>query len=122
MKLLQNNLDYEMNLSDKLDMMFYLQKQLQYKLGYNFLEFDNNYFNLMFIGCITELCEVIENTKWKSWKKSSINDIKKVQKELIDVWHFLINLSIACNLEPNELYCEFLKKNQENNERQKNGY
>ena len=125
MKLKQNNLkiyNAELNLSDKLEMMFYIQKQLQKKMNYTFTEFNNEYFNLMFIGCITELCEVIENSKWKPWKNSSINKIGEIQKELIDVWHFLINLTIASGLEPNELYYEFIRKNQENIKRQKNGY
>lgn len=122
MNIKQIKLNNEINMSDKLEMMFYLQKQLQKKLGYDFLEFNNEYFNLMFIGAITELCEMLENTKWKPWKKSSINNIKEIQKELIDVWHFLINLTLACNLEPNELYYEFINKNQENKERQKYGY
>lgn len=124
MKQKQQKIDYpiEFDFQDKLDRMFWLQKQLQKRLGYDFTEFNNNYFNLMYIGCITELSEVIENTKWKPWKQSSSNNILEIKKELIDVFHFLINMCIACNLEPNELFYEFLNKNQENNRRQENGY
>jgi dimeric dUTPase (all-alpha-NTP-PPase superfamily) len=122
MKLIQSDLEKELALTDKLETLFYLQKQLQIRLGYNFIEFNNEYFNLMFIGAITELCEMIEKTKWKPWKKSSKNDIKEIQKELIDVWHFIINLSIACNLEPDTLIKKFIEKNKENNKRQDNGY
>lgn len=112
----------QMQLYDKLEIMFDMQKKLQKQLGYNFIAFDNNYFNLMFIGCITELSEVIENTMWKPWKLSSRNNIIKTQEELIDVFHFLINMCIACNLSPEELFEKFIKKNNENMERNKHGY
>lgn len=116
------DLPIEFDFQDKLDRMFWLQKQLQKRLGYNFIEFNNNYFNLMYIGCITELSEVIEQTKWKPWKKSVNNNINEIKKELVDVFHFLINMCIAVNLEPSELFYEFLNKNQENNRRQDNEY
>lgn len=107
---------------DKLDQMFCLQKNLQLKIGYNPEKYNIEYFNLMFIGCITELCEAIEQTKWKPWKKSARTDLIKVRKELIDVWHFLINLSIASGLTPDKIFEEFCMKNKINNGRQNNGY
>ena len=77
MNLIQSDLEKELALSDKLETLFYLQKKLQNKLGYSFIEFNNEYFNLMFIGAITELCEMLEKTKWKPWKKSSKNKDRK---------------------------------------------
>jgi len=107
---------------DKLDKMFQLQKLLQLKIGYQPEQYRMDYFKDMFIGCITELCEVIENTAWKPWKKSSKTDLIKTRKELIDVWHFLINLSISAGLTPETIFNEFIKKNEINNRRQDNGY
>lgn len=109
-------------MSDKLDMMFSMQYHLQKRLNYVFKDFDNHYFNLMYIGCITELSEVMENTKWKPWKKSSHNDIGKVKEELVDVLHFFINMCLACNFTSEELYHMYIEKNNENNRRQNNGY
>lgn len=122
MNLIQSDLEKEIASLDKLDTLFYLQRKLQERLGQKYLEFDNEHFNLMFIGAITELCEMLENSKWKPWKKSSINNIKEIQNELIDVWHFIINLSLACNLDTETLVKKFIEKNKENNRRQKNGY
>lgn len=107
---------------DKLDYLFKIQTKLQIKLGYNYNDFNNDYFNLMFIGAITELCEMLEKTKWKPWKKTTKNDIIEIQKELIDVWHFVINLSIHCGLTPDYLFNMYINKNNINKERQKNEY
>jgi dimeric dUTPase (all-alpha-NTP-PPase superfamily) len=111
-----------MNNMDKLDYIFKMQEDLQKRLGYNYKEFNNNYFNLMFIGAITELCEMLEKTKWKPWKKSANNDITEIQKEIIDAWHFLINLSIHAGMSSDYLFNMYINKNNINHERQKNGY
>lgn len=107
---------------DKLDFLFKKQKELQELIGYDNITFDNNYFNLMFIGCITELNECIECTKWKPWKKSSINNIPELQKEVIDLWHFVINLTLASGLNANDLFNMYIEKNKINIDKQVKGY
>lgn len=106
----------------KLEEMFEMQKILQQRLGYQPMLFDQRYFELMYTGCITELCEMIELTPWKPWKKSMQLDNKHLQEEVIDLWHFVINITMCCGLGPCDLFKLFKEKNKKNNRRQDNGY
>ena len=107
---------------DKLDELFDLQIKFQKRLGYNSELADQEYINLMFIALIEETVEFIKETPYKPWKKSMKLNKKNARKEVIDIWHFLINLSLAMGLTPESLYKEFMAKNKINHKRQKNGY
>ena len=108
---------------DKLNKMFIKQLMLQKKIGYNAELFNQRYFEKMCIGCITELCEIIENTPWKNeWKKSSKLNIDEAQKEVVDLWHFVINISICLGFDSNKLFNLFMEKNKTNFKRQKHEY
>jgi len=101
--------------------MFAKQYDLQKKLGYDINHPTQQYLNYMFMGIVTEACEAIENTPWKPWKKISEMKTRELQEEVIDIWHFLINLSIASGMTADDVYRIFNDKNAVNHSRQDGG-
>lgn len=77
---------------------------------------------LMFIGIITEACEVLELTNWKPWKRASLINGEKLQGEIIDLWHFVINLTIATDMDAKKVIEKFKEKNKVNIKRQEDKY
>ena len=109
---------------DKLERIFEMQTKLQERLG-NTKEkmFKNQEFiNIMTIACIDELMESIRETPWKPWKKQQVFNLDNYKKELIDLWHFVINLSLASGMSADDIFNEYYKKNKINFERQDTGY
>ncbi|MBA2440566.1 MAG: dUTP diphosphatase [Thermoleophilaceae bacterium] len=71
---------------------------------------------------VHEAIELQRETNWKWWKKDKILDNEKLQEEIIDLWHFLIQLSIEAGFEPQMLISKYMEKNKENTGRQLRGY
>ena len=63
---------------------------------------------------------------WKDYSKMTNSEIEeayhKAKEELIDSWHFFMNLMIALNMSADELFQMYLEKNKENIRRQNEGY
>lgn len=73
------------------------------------------------LGC--ETTELLDALPWKPWKKSySKIDLNNVQIEIVDMLHFVIELAIIWGMKPHELHDLYMKKMQENFDRQKLGY
>lgn len=103
-----------------LEKMFEMQKVLQQKIG---IDISSTQFRrLMFIGVITEACEAIEQTGWKPWKVSDELQMEEFQKEIIDLWHFVINLTISAGMSTGELYKMYAAKHEINLKRQEESY
>ena len=49
-------------------------------------------------------------------------DENQAKEELIDIWHFVVDASIELGMTPQNIVDEYIKKNQINKDRQKNGY
>ena len=80
---------------------------------------------LMFIGIITEACEALETLDWKPWKKNTGVDIRasdNFKKEIIDLWHFVINLTLTSGMDVEEVVRRFKEKNKINIKRQEDKY
>jgi dimeric dUTPase (all-alpha-NTP-PPase superfamily) len=109
---------------DNLKQLFLKQINLQERLnGPNFEIVGNQQFiNVMTIALIDELMEAIRETPWKPWKKQQQFNKSAYQDELIDAWHFLINLTLASGMTSSDLYNKFIEKNKENHSRQDRGY
>ncbi len=131
---------------DKLEFLFYKQKTLIEKdlsqpLASNEIDKSissptnkmKNLYNLkepfsgyrIFMICSALLHETVElqrETNWKWWKTNKELEMDKIQEEVIDLWHFLIQLSIESGLNPTSLVERYIKKNKENLNRQKKGY
>jgi len=105
---------------DMFQQMYRMQKRLQEKIGLNM--HTQTQLNLQFIGAITELCEVLEQTAWKPWKESAKTNKPKAVEELVDVFHFVINLMLCLGVTPQQLFELYQKKHEENIRRQNEGY
>ena len=79
----------------------------------------------IFMLCSALLHEVVElqrETGWKWWKTEKALEEQRIQEEVIDLWHFLIQLSIEAGLDPQMLISKYSEKNKENTKRQQQGY
>tara|TARA_R100001530_G_C4321451_1_gene156016 strand:- start:4516 stop:4866 length:351 start_codon:yes stop_codon:yes gene_type:complete len=103
--------------------MFEKQIILQCKLNDTTKIIGNqNFININCIGLIDEVMEAIRETPWKPWKKNQKYNNENFKEELIDAWHFLINLSIAAGMTSTETFTRFCKKNKINHKRKEMGY
>lgn len=118
---------------DKLTDLFEKQRFLMKKLGVPFAntpaEFVDNEavltstFKEYAMALIVELTETLQELNWKPWKKTKKPlEWSKIHEEMIDIWHFLLELSIIVGLDSSKIHTVYLVKNQENLARQKKGY
>ena len=120
---------------DKLDLLFDKQNELFKKqLGntaavnkmrnlYEIKEpFDGYRIFMLSTALLHEAVELQRETNWKWWKKETKTDIDKVQQEIIDIWHFVIQVSIEAGLDSKKLIEKYMEKNRENLVRQERGY
>lgn len=105
---------------DHLEDMFARQEHLQMVLGVN--THSQEFLNSNVLAAMVELGEFIQTTPWKYWKKQQSLDREEAKEEMIDVMHFLINCCLALNITPQEFYEMYVRKNDENFNRQKRGY
>lgn len=101
--------------------MFNKQMQLQKKLN-NEVYHNQEFINSMTLACIDELMEALRETPWKPWKKQQQLNGEKFKAEIIDIWHFVINLSLASGMSSKEVYQRFCDKNKINFKRQDDNY
>ncbi|HMV01659.1 MAG TPA: dUTPase [Chitinophagales bacterium] len=114
---------------DKLDQIYKLQRQLLELFGHNFdnLESDQKviYIKDTILSMTDELHEVLNLFPWKNWKNYSGEhhnlNLPLIKEEVVDALHFFINLCLMIGISSNELFDEFIKKNNKNIERIKNG-
>ena len=114
--------NYQNNKSvDKLHILFDLQKTFddyikeKRNLDYSDIE---KWIRKMCIAIITEACELNDACNWKWWKNKKDIDWNNVKEEVVDLWHFLLSLSIKIGLTPEDLINEYIQKNIENYNRQ----
>lgn len=108
--------------------MLDLQEELQVKAyGENPGEFESNEERIQFIkdmilALTDELHEMLGEVGWKPWATSDHINEDAFKNELIDAWHFLMNLMLVVNMSAEELYERYIAKRQKNIKRQDNGY
>ena len=105
---------------DMLREIFELQKEFQMIMGANM--HSQSFLNMSTFACIVELSEMINETPWKPWKSPSILNRPNALEELADVFHFFINICLALQVTPEELYAAFKGKHAKNRKRQEEGY
>jgi len=106
---------------DKLEALFDLQntfdEYIKEKRGLDYS--DKEYWIQQMCRCIiTEACELTDATNWKHWKNKKDVDWDNVKEEVIDLWHFLISVSIKVGLNPKDIIDQYINKNLENYKRQ----
>lgn len=118
---------------DKLDMMFKKQKELQERLGtfkkIKTVKDKQAFINQMGIAIVEEAIEILRATPYKNpsfvkfgWKKNQTMNKSLFKEEIVDLWHFLINMAMIAEMGPNEFFSIYCKKNKINFIRQKNKY
>lgn len=109
---------------NKLEQLFALQRALQLRLNGEIPDVETNqeYVSTMTLALVDEIFEALRETPWKPWKKTAELSRENYKEELVDAWHFLINLTLASGMDADELYTRFVGKNAENHKRQDEGY
>jgi len=121
-------------MDDKLKIMFDTQYKLQEKLG-TFDKIKNEkdrqeFINQMILACQEEVVEIMKETNYKNpeyvkfgWKKNQVFNELEYLEEIIDLWHFIMNLwIIKAGNTPEKFFEFYCKKNNINLDRQKNNY
>jgi dimeric dUTPase (all-alpha-NTP-PPase superfamily) len=67
---------------------------------------------------LSELAELIVEVNFKWWKNPKPVDEGRVREELVDILHFFISMCVHAGLSSGELYDRYMRKNQENFDRQ----
>lgn len=124
---------------DRLDEMFELQRDLMMAVGptevqngvdvpqppYGHLEHRHvqMYIRMLTQFCIEELSEATHHLEAKPWKKNPhpVN-VPAYEEELIDAFHFLMEILIVSGFNPADLYDTYRHKQEENVDRQARGY
>lgn len=70
------------------------------------------------LAAMDELTELLNELNYKWWKNPKPIDGEAVREELVDVLHFLISMCIRSGMTAEDLYAGYIKKNQENFDRQ----
>jgi dimeric dUTPase (all-alpha-NTP-PPase superfamily) len=70
------------------------------------------------LAMMSELAELIDEVNFKWWKNPKPIDQDAVRGELVDLLHFFISMCLSAGMSAEELYQRYLKKNQENFNRQ----
>ncbi len=121
------------DIADKLDFLFKKQGELFKKnlgdsenkmknLYYAKEPFDGYRVFMLSTALVHEAIELQRETNWKWWKKEITLDKEKIQEEIIDIWHFLIQRSIESGLDSKRVMEKYIEKNEENLKRQLKGY
>lgn len=113
---------------DRLGEMFELQGDLQRNTyGSHPADIEDPVERIQFIkdmklSAESELQEMLDEVGWKPWATSRHVNEEAMQGELIDLWHFFMNLCMAAKLTPDMLYDKYKAKRLKNIQRQKDGY
>lgn len=120
------------NKPDRLSIMFNVQFELQKRLGI----FEKtktsdimmqHYVDKMLLAIHEEAVEIARETMSKDidmpfgWKHCQGSE-RKYKEEIIDLWHFLMNLWLITGANDQDFFEMYLDKNSINHERQDSGY
>lgn len=107
-------------MSDKLNELFSLQSELDNRIisERNIEKSLDEWVVGITLAMESEIDEIRREVNWKWWKNEKPIDKEALQGEVIDMWHFLISLSLICGLSAEDVYRIYLEKNRENHARQ----
>lgn len=114
---------------DRLDIMLTAQRDLQERwMGYSFSDMNLaeriEYVKNMVLALNNEVnSELLGEVSWKPWTHGDpyIN-VDAYKGELVDAWHFLMNLMLAVDMTAEELFVLYVQKREVNARRQREGY
>ncbi|MGH2650490.1 MAG: dUTP diphosphatase [Actinomycetota bacterium] len=114
-------------MSDRLTPVFLRQLELQegsFGVHPDHLrgEARREYIRVNILAAVAELMEVLEVFDWKPWAPphGTFGETKhrRALEELVDVWHFVLNLLLVLGVEPEEFVTEYFRKADVNERRQ----
>lgn len=76
----------------------------------------------MSLALLDEVHEALAEVGWKPWASSRHVNEEALQGELIDAWHFLMNLFLVAGMDAESIYDSYMKKQRVNKQRQATGY
>lgn len=76
----------------------------------------------MHIALTDELHEALAETGWKPWATSNHINEEAFKGELVDAFHFFMNLCMVVGMTPDELHEKYKAKRLKNQKRQEEGY
>ena len=119
---------------NELEYMFKMQKAFQDRVDQRYKSTDLKeraaFLRDHFVFCNQEMQEMLYEIPffkhWKDYSKMTDEEIKeaynKAKEEIIDAWHFFINIMLGLGMTAEELYTRYLNKHKENIRRQDEGY
>ena len=69
-----------------------------------------------------EIAELVDSVPWKWWAKYQKFDEQNARVEVVDLFHFLVSLARTLGMSADDVYQAYVKKNQDNLQRQETGY
>jgi dimeric dUTPase (all-alpha-NTP-PPase superfamily) len=118
----------EMGVQDRLTWMFHKQEELQRNAyGKSPLEMEDDEERVQFIKDMVlaaedELHEALAEVGWKPWATSRHINEEAFKGELVDLFHFFMNLCLVVKMTPQELHERYAEKRERNIKRQQRGY
>lgn len=76
----------------------------------------------MSLALLDEIHEALAEVGWKPWASSRHVNEEAFRGELIDAFHFMMNLFIAAGMEEEDIFEAYMAKRQKNIDRQERGY
>lgn len=119
-----------MGSSDRLEEMLKLQEMLQRRHLFGVrpaaLEGEERaeYLRAMVLATTDELHEALREVAWKPWSKRPVGEMNRenFRNELVDAFHFFMNLMLVANISAEEFFTAYLRKNNVNHGRIDDGY
>ena len=107
--------------ADRLDQIFALQRRFQEDLvrrrGLQDID-EMEWVQKAAMALMVELSEVLEEARYKWWKRNPPVEAAKLHEELVDVFHFFVTMCLAAGMDAEDLYRGYLAKQAENVRRQ----
>lgn len=69
-----------------------------------------------------ELHEALAEIGWKPWATSKHINQNELKKEMVDAFHFFMNILIAADIDADEFLAAYREKRERNKKRQADGY
>lgn len=111
---------------DKLNQILDMQRNYQLRLGHDFEKMTLRrriaYILEMSYALNDEVHESTKEVGWKSWAKSKHINEEAYRSELIDCFFFLLNLMLAANMTPMDIFRGYKAKLAKNLQRIKDRY
>lgn len=106
---------------DKLDTIFYMQNKFDSDLIKNRGLSDitpEQWIQKETLAMVSELAELLDEVNFKWWKNPKEINTGKIKEELIDILHFYVGMCLKIGMTSDEMYQIYMKKNEENFNRQ----